>query len=207
MGSAVNTDIYSNTNRKIAKMVFSIDEMKKVIFVGSENLKDKRKGWNYVSDSISLLYNDLQEDERKNVIILLTSRNINQTNYIKEIPFQTRCIDYITDNRYLSLVYQATDIFLCPSMEDLGPIMVAQALACGTPVVGFKMGLLFDDYLVKNYFNGFIADLKDSKSLSHGMQYFLRLSHEEFQRASKNARNTIVTKSSKSFLISVIENL
>ncbi len=46
-----------------------------------------------------------------------------------------------TDNdRLLSLIYSAADLFVIPSLEDNLPNTVMESLGCGTPVVGFKVG-------------------------------------------------------------------
>jgi glycosyltransferase involved in cell wall biosynthesis len=207
MGSCVDTTLYTNKNRSIAKKIFDIETSSKVIFAGSESSKDKRKGWSFLVESLSQLYTKLNDKDRNNTLILLTSKYIDKESFTNEIPFSTKFIDYVTDNRLLSLVYQASDIFLCTSIEDLGPVMVTQALSSGTPVVGFKMGLLYDDSLVTDFTNGYRANLGDTISLTEGMEYFLKNSESEFQIASKNARDAVIKKSSGDFFVSVIEEL
>jgi glycosyltransferase involved in cell wall biosynthesis len=50
----------------------------------------------------------------------------------------------IESNRILSLVYSAADILVHTSEQDNLPNTVMEALACGTPVVGFQVGGVVD---------------------------------------------------------------
>lgn len=49
-------------------------------------------------------------------------------------------LGYIADDRLLSLVYSAADVYAIPSRHDNFPSSVLESLACGTPVVGFNVG-------------------------------------------------------------------
>ncbi|GAH33957.1 unnamed protein product, partial [marine sediment metagenome] len=41
---------------------------------------------------------------------------------------------------FISEVYSAVDVFCISSLEENFPITVLESLACGIPVVGFKVG-------------------------------------------------------------------
>jgi glycosyltransferase involved in cell wall biosynthesis len=40
----------------------------------------------------------------------------------------------------LRVIYSSMDLYLCPSHEETGPLMVPEAMACGTPVVSTDVG-------------------------------------------------------------------
>ena len=44
--------------------------------------------------------------------------------------------------------YQASDIYLSPSVEDSGPMMLRQAAMTGIPTVAFNIGNALDLYLM-----------------------------------------------------------
>ncbi|MFP3802939.1 glycosyltransferase, partial [Paraburkholderia sp. SIMBA_027] len=83
---------------------------------------------------------------------------------------------YIKDYRLLALLYQAADLFVNSSIEDSGPMMVSEALACGTPVVGFDTGVL-TNMIIDNY-KGYKAPLKDSKKLAEGIKKIFELNKD-----------------------------
>jgi len=57
----------------------------------------------------------------------------------------------------LSHFYSACDFFVCPSLQDNLPNTVLEALACGTPVVGFNTGGLPDMVVPEE--SGFLAGI------------------------------------------------
>ena len=64
-------------------------------------------------------------------------------------------------------------------------MMVSEALACGTPVVGFDMGVV--NNMVINDYNGYKAILKDSQDLAKGIYTIFNLNSEEYKVYSENA--------------------
>jgi len=71
----------------------------------------------------------------------------------------------------LSLLYNAVDIFITPSLADNFPNTILEALACVTPVVAFNTGGIPD--LVKHKLTGYLAEYKSSKSLAQGIEWIL----------------------------------
>ncbi|MEJ7610951.1 MAG: glycosyltransferase [Ferruginibacter sp.] len=178
----IDTAIFNPRNREIAKRVFNIEDNIQLIFCGAQTFKDPRKGFSHFIEALKILYNDLDEQQRKNVrVLVVDGADTSDVN----IPFRALDIAYIKDYRLLSLAYQAADIFVCSSIEDSGPMTVSEALACGTPVVGFEMGAV-SDMVVSNY-NGYKAVLKDDKDLAKGMKQILMLSQEEKNKYAANA--------------------
>lgn len=52
----------------------------------------------------------------------------------------SRHLGYVSEDRFLSVVYSAADLFVIPSRQDNLPATVLESMACGTPVVGFAAG-------------------------------------------------------------------
>lgn len=77
----------------------------------------------------------------------------------------------LNDEYSLSLLYNAVDIFITPSLADNFPNTILEALACATPVVAFNTGGIPD--LVKHKLTGYLAEYKSSKSLAQGIEWIL----------------------------------
>ena len=105
----------------------------------------------------------------------------------------------------LSLLYQASDVFVNSSIEDAGPMMVSEALACGTPVVGFDMGVV--DNMVINDYNGYKAILKDSVDLANGIYTVLKLNTVEYNAYSRNAVRQVEEFSSMRYVKEVFDKI
>ena len=200
----IDTEIFNSRNRKTAKAVFNIPENIKLIFCGAQNFNDPRKGFSYFIEALQLLYNSCDTDLRENVRVLVVERGEREKE-TDHIPFQIQKIDYIRDYRLLSLAYQASDIYVCSSIEDSGPLMVSEALACGTPVVGFEMGAVSD--MVVTDYNGYKAILKNSGDLAEGMRKMLNLSAADQEKYSANAVEQVAKYASKEVVTDILGKL
>ena len=192
INSLIDTKILNNKNRAYAKDIFNLDRDKFYILMGCQNLNDKRKGFEYLLEALQILDKSISIEQKKRLEVLIVSREA--TKLFDVIPFQKKHINYIKDYRLLALLYQATDVFVNSSIEDSGPMMVSEALACGTPVVGFDMGVV--NNMVITGYNGYKAKLKDSGDLSQGIKEILELSKDEYKQYSLNALKQVEEYSS-----------
>ena len=87
------------------------------------------------------------------------------------IPFKTRFIGRLRDDFSTVLVYNASDVFVAPSLAESFGYVILESLACGTPVAGFNVGGIPD--LIKHKGNGYLARYKDADDLATGIQYCL----------------------------------
>ena len=190
IGMCIDTDFYTNANRDIAKRIFNLPENSFVIFAGSANVSDKRKGFISFIESLKLLWDIIPENRRNEVYLMFAGRNIKQIDeYMKSIPpFHSHYIDFISDFRLLSLAYQASDLFVCASLEDAGPMMVAEAMSCGTPIVGYKTGLMYDQSIIRNGIEGYSVSMANHSDLARAISNIIMLSAEEHNAMSNNCR-------------------
>ncbi|KAB1154770.1 glycosyltransferase [Flavobacterium luteum] len=205
INSLIDTTIMKPKGKIKAKEFFNLDENKFYILVGATYDNELRKGFNYFLESLKILFQELDTIERSRINILMISSNSNNKKVFKEIPFGIKHLGYIKDYNILSLLYQAVDVYVNSSIEDSGPMMVSEALACGTPVVGFDMGIV--NSMVINRYNGYRAILKDSKDLANGIKIVYRLSPEDYENYSKNAVSQVQKLSSFEYGTSVLQTL
>ena len=125
--------------------------------------------------------------------------------HFDEIAIPKKHLEYINDYRLLSLLYQASDVFVNSSVEDSGPMMVSEALACGTPVVGFDMGVLHN--MVATGYNGYKAELKNAKDLAKGIEIIYNLSDSEYAQFSKNAVKQVESYSSYEYAEKILNEV
>ena len=205
INSCIDTSLFNNKNRMFAKGIFGFPQNTKVIFVGSQHINDERKGVVYAIEALNILWHKLATSIRNEVLVVLVGNLFDDRSFIDKINLKKRYIEYIKDYRLLSLLYQASNIFLCSSIEDAGPLMVSEALACGTPVVGFEMGVTSN--MVINGYNGYKAELKNSLQLAEGLEKILSLSDEEFKTISENAVLQVELYSSQQVVVKAIKKL
>ncbi|AZA47474.1 glycosyltransferase [Chryseobacterium carnipullorum] len=183
VNSLIDTTLLNDRNKNIAKAVFSLSDDHFYILTGAQNMEDPRKGFKYLIEALEVLDRQLSEELKKRICILVVSNSINEE--FDRIHFKKQKIDYIKDYRLLSLLYQATDVYINTSIEDSGPMMVSEALACGTPVVGFDTGVVTN--MVVDDYNGYKIPMKDSQKLAEGIQKIFELDKDRYAAFSKNA--------------------
>jgi glycosyltransferase involved in cell wall biosynthesis len=81
-------------------------------------------------------------------------------------------LGYISDDRHRALVYAAADLFVIPSLQESFGQTVIEAMACGTPVVGFAAGGIPD--MVRPGQTGLLAPVGDTAALRSAIQTLLQ---------------------------------
>jgi glycosyltransferase involved in cell wall biosynthesis len=91
-----------------------------------------------------------------------------------ELPAGVRhlAMGKINNDRLLSTVYSAADVFVIPSMQESFGQTVIESLACGTPVVGFASGGIPD--MVRPGETGWLAPTGDPAALRDALVEALR---------------------------------
>lgn len=205
LNGLIDQNVFNARNRSIAKQVFGVATTDKLIFTGATFTQERRKGINYLVDALQQLYAHLTPVEQATTRILVAGNNVLENKLVQQIPFGVVPFGFIKDDRLLSLAYQAADLFVCSSIEDSGPMMVNEALACGTPVVGFELGFVAD--IVEHGQNGFRVPLKNTQLMAEYMHTVLTLSLAEAAEFSQRAIQAIDEKVSLRKLEQVITNL
>jgi glycosyltransferase involved in cell wall biosynthesis len=100
-------------------------------------------------------------------------------------PFRVRHLGLLRDEQTVALALSAADVALIPSREDNGLNLTIEALACGTPVVGFPVGSNRD--LVRTGENGFLARPFSAESLAEGLAWALAQQGNEAVRQAARA--------------------
>jgi glycosyltransferase involved in cell wall biosynthesis len=181
---ATNSDYYFPGNKIEARKIFGLDLNNKVIFFGAVNVTERRKGYKELLNSLRFLYNDLSDNVKENIQIVIAGK-VNE-DIKKQILFDVKFLGTL-NHQQLTIMYRAADIFLNPSIEDSGPTMINQAIMSGTPVVAFKMGVAPD--LVLNGITGYMAKLGDTKDFVSGIKNILNLNASEYLKMSENCRS------------------
>jgi glycosyltransferase involved in cell wall biosynthesis len=188
----VDETVFKPGNKVAARTRFGLPENKKIIFFGASSLKEKRKGMQLLLESLALLENDDFH------LLIAGSGNTS----ITSLP--ATHVGHLTEYELVT-AYQAADVFVCPSIEDSGPIMINQALMCGTPVVAFDTGVAQD--LVINGETGYIAAIGDIVGMANGMARILGLTDHDREKLFMQCADMATRMYSKNVLIKELRTL
>lgn len=179
-------------NRQAARSHFGLTDDKKIILFGAHSLSDKRKGMALLIEAITQLKN-------ANVHLLIAG-----TALMMNESLPATYTGYLSEQE-LIIAYQAADMFVCPSLEDSGPIMINQSLMCGTPVVAFDTGVAQD--IVISYQTGYKVLESTALSLANGIDNLLELDNEAMYAMSERCRVLAVNSYSRNIAVNRLNNL
>ncbi len=180
--NAIPVDRFIPTNKMIARQRLGLPLNKKLIVFGADSLDNLRKGGDILRKSIQYL------------------KKINNTTNVEGVFFGANKLDlgipshsmgHVSDEKRLSLIYAAADVFAFPSREDNAPLTVVESMLSGTPVVSFPIGNVPE--LVVHKENGFIANYLDYEDFAKGLMWILN-EEDMSLRLKRGLRAHIVAK-------------
>jgi glycosyltransferase involved in cell wall biosynthesis len=78
---------------------------------------------------------------------------------------------YVSDTKRIVDIYNASDVFVLPSLSENLPNTIMEAMACGIPCVGFQVGGIPEE--IDHQENGYVARYKEAKDLADGINWVL----------------------------------
>jgi glycosyltransferase involved in cell wall biosynthesis len=187
----VNENVYKPGNKKDSKNYFSIPAGKSIIFFGATSVQEKRKGFSYLVDALGLLYEELSNEEREVIRIAIAGDLKSEIGQL--FPFEVYLLGHLPHDQ-LSRAFQMSDVFVSPSIQDAGPMMIIQSMMCGTPVVAFEMGSALD-FIIDGK-TGYKVPLYDTIMLKNSIYSVLKKSKEDRKTISEQCRKIALSKSS-----------
>ncbi len=179
-----------------------IPESKKYIFLYRYRRGNWRKGMGIMEEGVNNLYNTLTPSEREKVLIVLISERCENASDVFKLDVLQ--LGYI-DDKALIEAYNAATAFLCSSIEDAGPSMINQSMACGTPVVAFDTGTAID--VIDDGVNGFKVPLTAKENWGDGLIKLCRMSDEAYIKMRREARKTAMEKNSLGVYAKAVEDV
>lgn len=157
IANGVDPEIFNWKDRLLSKQKFGFSPDKCTVLFVAERIENIRKGFNYICD----LVNDHEINLTCEFVAVGEIKSEKKLDGI-------RYMGSISSEQEISEVYSAADIYLLASNEDNLPNVMLESLAAGTPVVAFNVGGIKE--LVRNGFNGFLADEFSSQALGGALR-------------------------------------
>jgi glycosyltransferase involved in cell wall biosynthesis len=177
----INEKVFRAGNTIDARTLLGLPLDKKLIFFGAVSVNEKRKGHKELVDALRILKEDLTETEIENIHLIIAGKHSKKLE--NELQFNSTFLGYLNYSE-LATVFQASDVFVCPSIEDSGPMMINQSIMSGTPVVSFEMGVALD--LVHTGITGYRAKLGNVKDLAMGIKFISELNEIKTKKMREN---------------------
>jgi glycosyltransferase involved in cell wall biosynthesis len=180
--NGLDTAVFAPRDRAEARRELGLPESKVVVAFGAESLRDRRKGVSELLTSLELL-------ARPEEILAVAFGRGELRHRRRPLP-EIRCTGYIDEPTRLAALYSSADLFVIPSLQENCPQTALEAMACGTPVVGFAAGGI-PDY-VSPYQTGLLARPGDPRDLAAKISWMI--DHPEERTQMGREARTLTTR-------------
>jgi len=178
--NGLDTEDFSPRDKAFSRDTLGVPRDKKVVLFVADSSAIKRKGFEQLAQALRLLRN-------RSDLFLLSVGGGNSN--VADLP--QLHLGRISNDRMLSVIYSAADVFVIPSLQESFGQTVTESLACGTPVVGFNTGGIPD--MVRPGVTGYLARVGDSSELAAAIGKVLD-DPVAYQTMSKKCREIAVAE-------------
>ena len=166
--NAINTNLFRPHDRQEARRRCTLPQEMKLVLFGAVKITDPRKGVKYLIESCQILA-ERHPELRQSLGIVAFG---NQSKQLEAaLPFRVYPLDFVKDEHRLVDIYNAVDLYVTPSLEDNLPNTIMEAMACGTPCVGFQVGGIPE--MIDHLHNGYVAHYRSADDLANGIWWAL----------------------------------
>lgn len=180
---------FTPLRRSGARQAMGVPSDRAVVFFGAQKFSQRRKGMSILAEALALMRDRRPLEQEP---LLLIAGDVTDFSGLSGLGYEARRLGFI-GTEALADAYAAADVFVCPSIEDSGPMMVNEALMSGVPVAAFPVGVVED--LVQPGETGEIARDMDASSLADAILRVLAWTAEKRASASARCRDVAVRRS------------
>ena len=183
--NAVNTDVFSPVDDRMgARRALGLPEGKRLILFSSQRITDERKGFALLAESCRILKQQHPSLDLGIVVVGGDSDTVRDA-----VPYDVFPISYVKKELDMAQLYNSVDAYVTSSLQDNLPNTIVEALACGTPCVGFRVGGIPE--MIDHEQNGYVARYRDAEDFARGILFCLEPQRNEHLSAA--ARQKAIT--------------
>ena len=175
----IDTRIYKRGNKQEARQRLGLPLDKKLILFASQRVTNVNKGMDYLIEACR----QLQISDAAVVILGGHAEEV-----VSQLSLEAYPLGYVNDEQRIVDVYHASDVFVLPSLSENLPNTIMEAMACGVPCVGFKVGGIPEE--IDHRRNGYVAEYRSAEDLARGIRWIL--AEADYEELSKNAVHKVM---------------
>lgn len=166
--NTLDTSIFCPQDKKKVRLALGLPLDKKLLLFGALNVTDERKGVYYLIEALKNIC-------LENIELVVFGQIKEEIKSVLPVPVHP--MGYLDEEKKIALLYNAVDLFVTSSLEENLPNTIMEAMACGTPCVGFNIGGIPE--MIDHLLNGYVAKYKDVEDLSQGIEWVLDNSKDD----------------------------
>ena len=173
--NSLDIEVFKSRDRHAARETIGIPPGVTSILFVADSITDQRKGLQQLMDSLQRLPGHLK-------LYFIT---VGSGAPPKHLGFPSQHFGSVQKDRLLALIYSAADFIVIPSLQDNLPNTIMEAMACGTPTIGFNVGGIPD--MVRHMETGLLARAGNTADLAHQILWLVDHPTDRI-RMGQNAR-------------------
>ena len=179
ISNPIDISLFQPMEKSVCRKKFHLPNDKKMILFGSVNISDERKGINFLMKAAELLSPKMEANKMEFVIFGKSNSDLT-----KFFTFKVNYLNFVSNEQDMVALYNSADVYVTPSLDENLPNTIMEAMACGTPCVGFRTGGIPE--MIDHKLNGYVAKYKSAEDLANGIYW--TLFDADYELLSQNAR-------------------
>ena len=178
--NGIDTKMFKPLSKQEARRALNLPQDETLMLFGAVSATtDRRKGFHLLLGAIKQLANNSEYGRRARLLIFGERGLSGSTNY----GLPAEYIGTLNDDTTLAKLYSAADVFVAPSLQENLPNTVMEALSCGTPCAGFRVGGMED--LICDPVCGELANRCDANALALAIKAVLDRRSDELRSSCR----------------------
>lgn len=186
----INTNLYCVTDKAEARLALGLPTDKRLVLFVAQRATNENKGMTYLVEACKKMTAEHPET-RENTAVMILGGHAEEFQDAFDMPVYP--LGYVNDEEKMVDIYNAADLFVLPSLSENLPNTIMEAMACGVPCVGFKVGGIPE--MIDHQRNGYVAAFKDAGQLAAGIRWVL--DEADYAALSRQARHKVITNYSQ----------
>ena len=175
----IDTRIYKRGNKNEARQRLGLPVDKKLILFASQRVTNANKGMDYLIEACRQLH-------IPDAAVVILGGHAEEM--VPQLSLEAYPLGYVNEEQRIVDVYNAVDVFVLPSLSENLPNTIMEAMACGVPCVGFKVGGIPEE--IDHRRNGYVAEYRSAGDLAYGIRWIL--TEADYEELSKNAVHKVL---------------
>lgn len=174
--NVMDTDTFRPYSKKECRQRLGILPDEKVLAFGAAKLNDPIKG-------ADMLFKAIEESGQKDKLLLLLFGTIkNDNEFLQRVPCRYIYVGEQISKEDLAQLYSAADMVVVPSHYESLSLVIAEAMACGTPAVSFNNA--GQTMLIDHKENGYLAEYPSTTDFAQGINWILQNTNNKIQESA-----------------------
>ena len=174
--NVMDTDTFRPHSKAVCRQRFGILSDEKVLAFGAAKLNDPIKGADMLFKAIE------QSGQKEKLVLLLFGAIKNDNEFLQHIPCRYIYVGEQINKEDLVQLYSAADMVVVPSHYESLSLVIAEAMACGTPAVSFNNA--GQTMLIDHKENGYLAEYPSIQDFANGINWILQNADEKMRESA-----------------------